>query len=99
MDPNNEKLYAAFLVGIIILALFLIYFILIIIRHQRKSQDLHVARINAEITTQERERRRIAADLHDDLGPMLSSVKLLLSSIEQKSSEDQEVFGKVNLYL
>jgi signal transduction histidine kinase len=39
-------------------------------------------RILAGITVQENERKRIAADLHDSLGPLLSAVKLNINSID-----------------
>lgn len=39
-------------------------------------------RIFAEITIQENERKRIATDLHDSLGPLLSAVKLNINSLD-----------------
>ncbi len=39
---------------------------------------------NAMIEGQEEERQRIASDLHDRLGSMLSTIKLLFSSLEEK---------------
>jgi signal transduction histidine kinase len=40
--------------------------------------------INAIINTEENERRRFAKDLHDGLGPMLSTVKMSLSALNEK---------------
>jgi signal transduction histidine kinase len=42
-----------------------------------------------EITTMERERSRIATDLHDDLGTVLSVVKFQVNSIDPSDHEDQ----------
>jgi len=39
--------------------------------------------LNAIIQTEERERRRLAKDLHDGLGPLLSTVKMAVSSLGQ----------------
>lgn len=39
--------------------------------------------LNAIIKTEENERRRFAKDLHDGLGPLLSTVKLAVSSVAQ----------------
>jgi signal transduction histidine kinase len=50
-------------------------------------------RIRAEITIQENERKRIATDLHDSLGPLLSAVKLNINSIEIQP-EDRSVMEK-----
>ncbi|OFY61889.1 MAG: hypothetical protein A2V64_06470 [Bacteroidetes bacterium RBG_13_43_22] len=40
--------------------------------------------LNAIINTEENERRRFAKDLHDDLGPLLSTVKMSISSLTDK---------------
>jgi len=40
--------------------------------------------LNAIINTEENERRRFANDLHDGLGPLLSTVKMSVSSLTQK---------------
>ena len=47
----------------------------------------------------EKERARIASDLHDDLGPMLSAVKLLINNVELKSEPDKETIAKANSYI
>jgi signal transduction histidine kinase len=40
--------------------------------------------INAIINTEENERKRFAKDLHDGLGPLLSTVKMSLSALEER---------------
>jgi signal transduction histidine kinase len=40
--------------------------------------------LNAIINTEENERKRFAKDLHDGLGPLLSTVKMSLSALNQK---------------
>jgi signal transduction histidine kinase len=46
--------------------------------------------INSEISTQERERERIAKELHDSVGTDLSALKLIISQNLQKNSNDVE---------
>lgn len=46
--------------------------------------------LNAVIDTQEKERKRFAEDLHDGLGPLLSSIKIYLNLISAKKIDDQE---------
>jgi len=58
------------------------------VRQQRQNNTLYQLKIAAEITTLENERQRIAADLHDELGPVLSAIKFKLGSIDVADGED-----------
>lgn len=53
-----------------------------------KEQEIKT--YNAMIEGQEEERKRIATDLHDRLGSMLSTVKLLFGSLTEKIDRNQE---------
>ncbi|MFA5330089.1 MAG: histidine kinase, partial [Prolixibacteraceae bacterium] len=44
--------------------------------------------LNAIIQTEEKERKRFAKDLHDGLGPLLSSVKMSVSSLAQMKHDE-----------
>lgn len=99
MDTYETKVYIALLIVAGFLGIFLLFFIVTILRHQRRNQALHKEKINAEINTQEKERTRIASDLHDDLGPMLSAVKLLINNLDLESAEDKETLNKANRYI
>jgi signal transduction histidine kinase len=55
---------------------------------ERKNLERYV--LGKVIEAEEKERKRFAADLHDDLGPTLSSIKLHLSLLE--SPKDPETF-------
>ena len=46
--------------------------------------------LNKTIETEEIDRKRFAADLHDDLGPILSSIKLHLGLMEKTCSNDKQ---------
>jgi len=46
---------------------------------QRLEQDQQKTLLNASIRLQEEERQRIAADLHDDAGPLLATARLYLN--------------------
>ncbi len=101
IDMNVQEL--GFLRAVIIVALLIgiviAYFIISIIRYHRRYVKLQKERIYAEITIQENERKRIATDLHDSLGPLLSAVKLNINSIEMADKADQEVILKSGRYL
>jgi two-component system NarL family sensor kinase len=51
---------------------------------EQKEKDL----LNASIQSEENERMRIAAELHDDVAPTLASIKLYLSSAGKLSGEN-----------
>lgn len=89
MDPQQVKIYTAVLITSVVIGSILIFFIIILIKQQRTNNRLYTAKIQAEITTLENERTRIAGDLHDELGPLLSAIKMKLSSVETQSVEDE----------
>lgn len=89
MHTEETKVYAAILIIAGILAVILIFFLITLIRHQKRSIQLHKEKIIAEITTLENERKRVSADLHDGLGPVLSTVKFQITSIDTHDSESK----------
>ncbi|WEK36552.1 MAG: sensor histidine kinase [Candidatus Pseudobacter hemicellulosilyticus] len=99
MDTSEAKLYDAILIVGGVVGIVLLYFIFTIIRYQRRSLRLHKQKIQAEIETLENERRRIASDLHDELGPLLSAVKLHITSLDASSEQDQQVIDKSSMHI
>lgn len=82
-----------------LLAVIITFFIVSIIRYHRRYIRLQRERITAEIRLLENERKRIAADLHDSLGPLLSTVKLNISSVEVPDVRDKAVITKSGKYI
>ncbi len=74
-------------IGMLALTIGLIVFIIFhqrrVIRYQMRLQKLEFDQqkllLNASIRLQEEERQRIAADLHDDAGPLLATARLYLN--------------------
>ncbi len=99
MDAHQTSLFTAVLITCIVLGVVITYFTVTIIRHQRRNIELYKSKILAEITTLEKERTRIAHDLHDELGPILSSVKLKINNIEVSSKEDAEELEYANKHI
>ena len=90
MDANQTTIYYAIIIASVLIGVILGFFIVILIRNHRKSQALYRSKILAEITTLENERKRIAADLHDEMGPSLVGIKMKLNSINVADADDQE---------
>ena len=99
MDARETSIFSAVLITSIVLGVVLIYFIITIVRHQRRNLRLYKSKILAEITTLEKERARIASDLHDELGPILSAVKFKINSLDIHNDEDQKVLDKSNKHI
>lgn len=92
-QKESDVLFIVIVVAIL-LGIIITYFLITIIRHQRRNLDLHKAKILAEITTLENERKRIASDLHDELGPLLAAVKLQITNLESTSEHDVSLIQK-----
>jgi signal transduction histidine kinase len=95
---ENKILYITLLLSLII-AVIIIYFFASIIRYHRRYMKLQREKIFAEITIRENERKRIANDLHDSLGPLLSAVKLNITSVDIEHPTDKEILDKTAGYL
>lgn len=94
MDTYETKIYIALLIGGSILALLFIFFVVSLMKHQKKNVTLYKEKVQAEINTLENERSRFVSDLHDDFGPVLSSVKLHVASFSPSSPEDEALQQK-----
>ena len=89
LDINDNVSTVLFFgtVGMLALTIGLIVFIIFhqrkVIRYQGKlqlmEQEQQKMLLNASIRLQEEERQRIAADLHDDAGPLLATARLYLN--------------------
>ncbi|HMP94943.1 MAG TPA: histidine kinase, partial [Phnomibacter sp.] len=99
MDTQEKEIYTSILIAIAILAVILVVFIVSIIRQQRRYRQLAQAKIRAEIITLENERKRLATDLHDEVGPLLSAVKLQINHLEGTGPEEVALIAKSSQYL
>src|SRR6478672_7976913 len=91
-------------IGMLTLTIGLIVFIIFhqrkVIRYQlqlqKMEQDQQKMLLNASIRLQEEERQRIAADLHDDAGPLLATARLYLNENlvnQDKTTQLQSIYN------
>ena len=99
MYTTQASLPFIFLIVFIGILIIMISFIFAIIKHRRFVKKLRQAKIEAEITTLDNERKRIAADIHDELGPLLSAAKLKYSEAEVFSTDDQKFIEEGHRFL
>ena len=88
MDTQETTILTALLISVPIIGIIIIIFIISIIRHQRRNLELQRLNILAEITTLETERARMSADLHDEMGPVLSAIKFRINAVDSANEED-----------
>ncbi len=67
--------------------------------HKRRIYEKRV--LNAIITTEEKERRRFSKDLHDNLGPLLSSAKLSISALTslESTASQKEILNNADFVI
>jgi len=94
-----DKLFYTVIVTSLLIAIIIIYFVISILRYHRRYIRLQKERIHAEITMQEMERKRIANDLHDSLGPLLSTAKLYIHSLTTSGEEDKQLIDRAGSYI
>lgn len=99
-DPGSSDIVIVYFVGtlgMIILAV-AIFFFFVTYQKRLLKKELELNRVKTNqqaeilrntISAQEKERKRIAQDLHDEVGAMLSVVKLNVGRIEKKAAEEK----------
>lgn len=91
MHAQEITFYHAVIIAFLVFGLVCGCFIFVMFRQHRRNIELYKAKLGAEITTLETERQRIANDLHDDLGPLLSAIKFNIGGIETNTEDEQLV--------
>jgi len=99
MNSQQATIYTAILIAAIVTGAILIYFIVSLVYQQRRNYNLYKLNLLAGITTLENERIRIASDLHDELGPLLSAIKLKLSCVETKIPDDEKIMEATRTHI
>ena len=57
------------------------------------NKKLEREALSAVMETEERERKRFSEDLHDGLGPLLSTLKLYINQLNSKNNTDEERYA------
>lgn len=94
MDTTETKLYTAVLISSIIAFILLVYFAFWMYGYQRKYFASLRTYYLQEVDLLEQERSRMARDMHDDLGQLLSAVHMFVSNSAGITAEDNRRLQK-----
>lgn len=94
MQTSEENLIPVLIAGTLVIVILIVFLFLFVIIYQRKMiknqvelrklhDDKQTDLLNAVFETQENERKRLAEDLHDSVGQVLSAIKLNLHRIDK----------------
>ncbi|HUC82469.1 MAG TPA: ATP-binding protein [Flavisolibacter sp.] len=99
MDPQETRTFALILIVCFTLGIIIIYFIVSIIRQQRRTLNIQKSVVLTELTAIERERARIATDLHDDISPVLSVIKFQIDNTVAATTADGQQLQAASQYI
>ncbi len=90
MEPEATRVFLTILIEGVIFCLVVIVFLVTIINYRKKSIAAYLDRMKADFSLLERDRNRIALDLHDELNSRLSVARLMLDEL-QSTNEKMKV--------
>lgn len=99
MHPEETRIFYSTLIGAGVLAIVVIFFVITIVRHQRRKMELEKQKLVSEILLLETERGRIAADLHDELGSLISAIKLNMQCLNTSDADDLAIMERTGGYI
>ncbi len=99
MDTAATPLLTALLITAGVVGLLLLYFAAYLVAQQRKRLALQRQYLLDETSLLEGERSRIARDIHDELGPILTTTRMELNSLFEESGEHAEFHARADAQL
>lgn len=90
MDAQESAIYIAIIVVITAFVIIGLLFFYAVVRQHKKVLHLERENARAQIELLEKDRARIAEDLHDDLAPMLAAVRMKVNSFDLIKPADVE---------
>ncbi len=101
LSPETTQVYLIIGVSVVAMLLMAGSIILFVLYYQKRMTEEQLGRqrmeiayqkkmIEAALESQEKERRRVAGDLHDSIGAMLSTIRLSLISHVKRNPADKE---------
>jgi signal transduction histidine kinase len=95
LTPDKQYIIIVFLAVSIFIGLILAFFLVTFFLKEKRYRILQKQKLNAEVTAAELERSKIATQLHNDIGPFLSSVKMRLDLMQTNNEDEMDACKKV----
>lgn len=99
MDSYEASIYSAVLITAVVLGSSIVYFVVSVFRHQRNYYAMQQAWFADEINLLEKERSRIARDMHDEIGPLVHVTQTYLGQLRPQSDTEAAYLEKAKDYL
>lgn len=99
MYSEERSIYLTLLIAGVVVITMAVFFLLNIIRYQRKRRNLSQKELETELRILEEDRARAAEELHDGLGSLLSAVKLRLQAIGPSSQKELKLIEEAEASL
>jgi signal transduction histidine kinase len=90
MDSRQAEIYLVVTLAMLFIVAILLYLVFRIIQKQQQFLRLQRQVVKVEMATLEKERARIASDLHDDIGPLLAAIKYRMAVVTPGAEQDQK---------
>ena len=97
MEPTISEftiMFSIATIGMLVLAMAIVFFVVFYqkrmletrLKHQKMETEYQQKMMLASLESQENERRRVAGDLHDSIGAMLSTIRVSLSTMMRQET-------------
>lgn len=95
MTSDKTDILIVFLTTSVFIGIILAFFLINLFIKEKRYRRLQKEKLIAEVRAAEQERNKIATQLHNDIGPFLSSVKMRLEIIDSNNLNDLNACKKV----
>ncbi|MDB5229665.1 MAG: putative signal transduction histidine kinase [Chitinophagaceae bacterium] len=76
MFKTEREIYIVLLIAAGVITIILVSFFILLLKQYRAHKILFKEKMLAEITATEKERKKLAGDIHDDIGPLLAATRM-----------------------
>lgn len=95
MPANDIQISVLIVVFAVCLLIVTVFFFLLTEKYRRILEKRQTEALNNLIIGQDNERERLSRDLHDQIGPQINAVAMLVSSVKSGNREDSDTLKEL----